>query len=57
MEPFGGILRPSVGFDRRFDVFNTAAAESSCSAAEEVKLGQMMLKWFETSGVPLFWLL
>ena len=27
MEPFGGILRPSIGSDRIFDVFVTVAAE------------------------------
>ena len=56
VEPFGGILRPSIGSDRRFDVFDTVAAWSSHSAVEGLKLGQMVSKWPKTSCVPLFWL-
>ena len=37
MEPFGGILRPSIGSDRRFDVFDTVAAGSSYSAVGGLK--------------------
>ena len=55
-QPFGGILRPSIGSYWRFDVFDTVAAGSSCSAIGRLKLGQTMLKWPETSCVPLFWL-
>ena len=57
MEPFGGILRPSIDSDRRFDVFDTIAAGSSRSAVGGLKLGQMVSKWPETSCVPFFWLL
>ena len=54
MEPFGGILRPSIDSDRRFDVFDIVAVGSSHSAVGGLKLGQMVSKWPETSCVPLF---
>ena len=57
IEPFGGILRPSIGSDRRFDVFDTVAVGSSRSAVGGLKLGQMVSEWLETSCVPFFWLL
>ena len=57
VEPFEGILRPSIGSDRRFVIFNTVAAGSSCSAVGGLKLGQMVSKWPETSCVPFFGLL
>ena len=44
MEPFGGILRPSIDSDRRFDVFDTVAVGSSRSAVGGLKLGQMVSK-------------
>ena len=56
VEPFGGILRPSIGSNWRFDIFDTIAPASSCSAIGGLKLGQMVSKWPETSCVPLFWL-
>ncbi|KAJ8627664.1 hypothetical protein MRB53_020971 [Persea americana] len=43
MEPFGDILRPSRGSDRRFDVFDTVAVGSSGSAVGGLKLGQIVL--------------
>ena len=55
VEPFGGILRPSIGSDRRFVIFD-AVAEGSCSAVGGLKLGQMVSKWPETSCVLFFWL-
>ena len=57
MELFGGILRPSIGSDKKFVVFDTVAAGSSYSAIGGLKLGQMVSKWPETSCVPFFWLL
>ncbi|XXG62825.1 hypothetical protein AAC387_Pa05g1129 [Persea americana] len=53
MEPFGGILRPSIDSDRRFDVFDIVAVGSSLSAVGGLKLGQMVSKWPETSSVVL----
>ena len=47
-------MRPSIGSDRRFDVFNTVAAGSSRSAVGGLKLGQIVSKWPETSCVPFF---
>ena len=41
VEPFGGILSPSIGSDKRFDVFDIVAAGSSCLAVGGLKLGQM----------------
>ena len=55
MDPFGGILRSSIGSDQRFDVFDTVAAGSSRLAVGGLKLGQMVSKWPETSCVPFFW--
>ncbi|XXG88476.1 hypothetical protein AAC387_Pa12g0679 [Persea americana] len=37
MEPFGGILRPSIGSDQRYDVFDTVAIRSSRSAVGGLK--------------------
>ena len=54
MEPFGGILRPSIGSDQRFDVFDTVANGSSGSAVGGLKLGQIVSKWPEISCVPSF---
>ena len=47
MEPFGGILRPFIGSDRRFDVFDTVTAERADFAAAVSLLGQMMSEWPE----------
>ena len=55
VEPFGCILRPSLGSDQRFCVSDVVAASSFFSAVGEAKLGQMILKWPETSCVLLFW--
>ena len=35
VEPFGGILRPSIGSDRRFDVFDTVAAGAPAQPLED----------------------
>lgn len=48
VEPFGGILRPSIGSDWRFDVFDIVAAGSSRLAVGGLKLGQMVSKLPET---------
>ena len=42
VEPFECILRPSIGSDRRFDVFDTVAVGSSSSAVGGLKLGQIV---------------
>ena len=44
MEPFGGIMRPSIGSYRRFDVFNTIAAGRADFAAAISFWGQIMLE-------------
>ena len=45
MEPFGGILRPSIGSDQRFEVFDTVAAGSADFAGAISFLGQTMSEW------------
>ena len=39
MELFGGILRPSIGSDRRFNIFDIVAAERADFAAAVSFLG------------------
>ena len=56
VEPFGCILRSSIGSDRRYGVSDAGAAGNSYLVVGEVKLGQMCLKWPETSCVFLSWL-
>ena len=45
MEPFGDILRSSIGSYRRFDVFDTVAAGRVDFAAAVSFLGQTMSEW------------
>ena len=49
MEPFGGVLRPSIGSDQRFVIFYPVAVRRSCLAVRGLKLGQIVSKWPETS--------
>ena len=54
VEPFGSILRPSIGSNCRFDIFDTVAAGSSRLTVGGLTLSQMVSKWPETSCVSLF---
>ena len=47
MEHFRGILGPSIGSDRRFDVFDTVAAGRADYAVAVSFLGQTMSEWLE----------